>query len=171
MLFLVPLILGCVDTFVISQGGVGSSAFMQQLVRANVSTNHPHNHDGVKHAFPSRFTFGDTLRIGPHCSRSAIVIIGDVAHAIASTTRRFQMRHLNTLRVQADMAPMAMADFDRLSVLKIAESGMPQFQHAWHVIKAENVKVLSTAELYASVDPLLTWVRKRALSPGTDTLA
>ena len=160
MLFLVPAILGChwIDTFLVSQGGVGSSAFFARLRRANVTTNDVNDSDGVKHAFPDRFSFGKTIAIGPYCSHSAIVVVGGIEHAIASTVRRFKMRHINKLRKQAKMNPISLATFKRLGVLQVAESGMPQFQQAWRKQKYANVKVLTTAELYHS--DVLGWVRR-----------
>jgi hypothetical protein len=159
MLFFLTLATACLDGFVISQGGVGSSSFMRHTEQL-VHINHAGDADGVKHAFPSAFRFKHGLHTRTACASRALVIIGDPFHSVKSVVRRFKMGHINKLRAHAKRPAMTLAAFNGLSEARqVQASAAIDFMHAWLNVNVTYVKVVSTNDLYKKKGLWQTWLK------------
>ena len=121
-------------------------------------TNNANDMDGLKHAFPSWFTFDNGLAAPGACAKRALVIIGDPVHSIASTTRRFQMDHINKLRHNAGLPKMSPDTFNILRETdRLDASAIIEFQRAWLGVRRPYVRVVTTSELYSNETKWLKW--------------
>jgi len=91
--------LAACDILVTSQGGVGSSSFLEQLSKY-ARANSPSDQDGLKHKAASCWKSHNSSSINGYgrCFTKVLVLIGDPLHTIESTWRRFHAVHLNKLR-------------------------------------------------------------------------
>ena len=159
MLFCLMLATACMDGFVISQGGVGSSAFMQKA-RQFAHINDAGDKDALKHAFPSDFRFDHGLHTKKACAPRALVIIGDPFHSVKSVVRRFKMIHVNKLRAGAKWPSMTLAAFKKLSEARqVHASAAIEFMHAWLNVDYDYVKVVTTKDLYEDEEAWQTWLK------------
>ena len=90
----------CRHVLVNSQGGVGSSAFMDLLKSSHVAINSPEDADGFKHKSSDQFRHTqDEIGLGGFgCASKAMIIVGDPLHSIESVHRRYGVDHLNKWR-------------------------------------------------------------------------
>ena len=159
MLIILTLVTTCLDGFVISQGGVGSTAFTQNTKHI-LRINDIGDADGIKHAFPSFFEFDNGLRSKTACAPRALVIIGDPFHSIKSVVRRFKMLHINKLRARAHRPAMTLAAFTELSTARqLQASAIIEFMHAWLEVNYTYVKVVTTTDLFKHKDLWQLWLK------------
>eukprot|EP00960_Hanusia_phi_P055860 763080-Hanusia_phi.AAC.1 len=93
----------CRRVLVNSQGGVGSSAFMELIQRSRVPMNSPGDLDGFKHKNANQFDHNEErINLGSlGCASRVLVIVGDPLHSIESVHRRFGVAHINKWRQNA----------------------------------------------------------------------
>lgn len=145
-----------------SQGGVGSTAFFKIIESYKLTTNHPNDADGIKHLFPSAFTFDGkvTATSKTACLRvnKVLIIVGEITHATVSTHRRFGVRHINKLRSQLGWPLLTDKRANALRGFLVAESGMAQYQRAWLNVSSPRVRVMATQDVYANTTALMNWL-------------
>jgi hypothetical protein len=153
------------DVLVSSQGGVGSSKFMEMLAKTGAHCNSPRDADRLKHLSANHYTFDKVVtafdRIDPsNCAvaRRLLVVVGDVPHAVGSVYRRFGVAHINKLRQNAGWKPVSKATFDNLGVFNLTESAMPYYQHSWAGVVHSLVKVVDTKTLYSTNQTIIEWL-------------
>jgi hypothetical protein len=71
-----------------SPGGVGSSQFMDMLVKKGINTNDPRNADNMKHALPEQVYHVLEEQGHLQSTKLIVVVYGEPAHALMSLCRR-----------------------------------------------------------------------------------
>ena len=150
------------DGLVSSQGGVGSSKFMQMLDKTGAHFNNFEDSDGFKHLDANHYTFDEVVTVsGPSGCAVAprlLVIVGDVPHAVGSVYRRFGVGHINKLRNGAGWKPITKKTFDGFGTFNLTESAMPHYQDSWKGVAHSRLKVVDTKTLYRMNKTILHWL-------------
>lgn len=153
------------DYFVISQGGVGSTNFMQ--LTFGDKTNDLNNADGIKHLSANHFAFASQLTAQPQkaqgrcaTAKRALVIIGDQNHTLHSVVRRFKAEHINMLRRNMGKAQLPPLTRQQILALPESELGIEYFRSSWFARRESPlVRVVTTEELYSDTEGHLEWLR------------
>ena len=130
-------------------------------IKNEIDINDAGDNDGIKHSFPHKFKFHGRVWLPSTCATRALVVIGDPIHTIASTTRRFEMDHINKLRNGAGLPNMSLKSFKCLfEAEQLNASAIIRFQYAWLSVKAPYVKVVTTKDLYGNLSKWKHWLKK-----------
>ena len=157
------------DFFVVSQGGVGSTNFM---ILASGNTNALNDNDGYKHLSADHFWFGPRRlfarpaliggRPRNQCATAnrVLVIVGDQNHTLYSVTRRFNVAHINKLRLNMRKAPLPHLTLNQIRTLPKEELGIAYFQKSWSAHRESPlVRIVTTGALYNNTDMHIAWLR------------
>ncbi|EKX46857.1 hypothetical protein GUITHDRAFT_107211 [Guillardia theta CCMP2712] len=150
----------CRQVLVNSQGGVGSSAFMELLQKNHVLMNSPEDVDGFKHRPADHFRHdSDGIYLFGRfaCASKALVILGDPLHSIESVYRRFSVDHINKWREYAQKPPYhrrtRLADlWAEMRILRQDTTGLTNYINSWLRAKNEptwpQLRLVTTKSLY-----------------------
>uniref|UniRef100_A0A7S0ARB9 Sulfotransferase domain-containing protein n=1 Tax=Minutocellus polymorphus TaxID=265543 RepID=A0A7S0ARB9_9STRA len=158
----------CNCTLITSPGGVGSTQFIQLLIKYtktaknDACVNHFYDFDGTKHLPATSFEYHDGTSISHngHCFSNVLVIVGDPVHSIASTYRRHHKTdHLNKLRKHSGKDPydketITLDDiFREIEVAGEDTTGIVHYLDSW-LAAADNpsswpeTRIVTTKDLY-----------------------
>ncbi|EKX42462.1 hypothetical protein GUITHDRAFT_111435 [Guillardia theta CCMP2712] len=162
----------CPYVLVNSQGGVGSSSFMELLQRSHLPMNSPGDADGFKHKNAYQFKHDrQGIQLGGlGCAKKAMVILGDPLHSIESVHRRFQVAHINKWRQNSKRRPYGgrtgLADiWKEISNAKQDTTGLTDYVNSWLVAGNENnwpeLRIVNTKTLYKNATELAKYLGVR----------
>ena len=168
----------CKGILITSCGGVGSSLFLKQLnsiaILNNILFNNHDDIDGFKHMPATWWKEHSTSSIVGHfmnhtfCFHKALLIIGDPVHAIESTNRRFNGKHINKLKNASGLGTYPMPVHLNQIYQDIAASGKDQtglanYIQSWYDASLDiyhwpEIKLVTAHVLYDNAVDIAKWI-------------
>lgn len=122
------------------------------------------NGDGLKHLSGDHFNITNTGTIAKtqrrcFAANRVLTILGDTNHTLRSTVRRFQLKHINTLRRNMGKPPLRNQTDLTVFDLPPDELGITYFQTSWlHHLGKPRFRAETTESLYSHPKEVVSWL-------------